>query len=117
MTHNTAALNALATAFGNLYNSGTLEIRTAANAVLATITLPATAFGSPTAGAIAKNGTWSAEASASGVAAKAVFIGGSNQSEVTVGASGSGAEMIINNVNIVDGGTVTVTAYTYTRTN
>ena len=115
MTHNTAALNALATAFGNLYNSGTLEIRTAANAVLATITLPATAFGSPTAGAIAKNGTWSAEASASGVAAKAVFIGGSNQSEVTVGASG--AEMIINNVNIVAGGTVTVTAYTYTRTN
>jgi hypothetical protein len=115
MTHNTAALNALATAFGNLYNSGTLEIRTASNAVLATITLPATAFGSPTAGAISRNGTWSATATASGVAAKAVFIGGSNQSEVTVGASG--AEMIINNVNIVEGGTVTVTAYTYTRTN
>lgn len=115
MTHNTNTLNALATAFGNLFNSGTLEIRTAADAVLATISLPASAFGSPTGGAIAKNGTWSATASASGVAAKAVFIGGSNQSTVTVAASG--AEMIINNVDIVSGGTVTVTAYTYTRTN
>ena len=115
MVHNTAALNSLATSFGNLFNSGTLEIRTSANAVLATISLPASAFGSPTAGAISKAGTWSATASASGVAAKAVFIGGSNQSEVTVGESG--AELIINNVNIVSGGTVTVTAYTYTRTN
>jgi hypothetical protein len=115
MTHNNATLNALATAFGNLYNGGTLEIRTAANAVLATITLPATAFGSPSAGAISRNGTWSATATASGVAAKAVFISGTNQTEVTVGASGT--ELIINNVDVVSGGIVTVTAYTYTRTN
>lgn len=63
MIHNTAARNSLATSFGNLYNSGTLEIRTAANAVLATITLPASAFGAAANGAISKNGTWSATAS------------------------------------------------------
>lgn len=115
MTHNAALLNALATDFGNKFNSGTLEIRTAADAVLATITLPASAFTAASGGSISRNGTWSATASASGVAAKAVFISGSNQSTVTVGESA--AEMIINDVDIVSGGTVTVTSFTYTRSN
>lgn len=112
MIYNTNTRNALATAFGALFNSGTIEIRTSANAVLATISLPASPFSAASSGAISRLGTWSATASASGVAAKAVFIGGANQAEVSVGESA--AQLIINNVNIVAGGTVTVTGFTYT---
>lgn len=112
MIYNTATRNALASAFGALFNSGTIEIRTSANAVLATISLPASPFGAASSGAISRNGTWSATASGSGTAAKAVFIGGSNQTEFSVGESA--AELIINSVNVVAGGVVTVTAFTYT---
>jgi hypothetical protein len=114
LIYNTATRNELAAAYGNLFNSGTLEIRTAADAVLATISLPATAFGSPSAGQIAKNGTWSATASASGVAAKAVFISSDTlkTAEETVGETG--AAITIDNEDIVSGGTVTISTYTYT---
>lgn len=114
LTQNDGTRNVLATAFGDLFNSGTLEIRTAADAVLATITLPASAFGSPTAGAISKNGTWSATASASGTAAKAVFISGDALKTATEDVGTSGTPIIIDNASIVSGGTVTVTSYTYT---
>lgn len=114
MVYNTNTRNELAAAFGALFNAGTLEIRTAANTVLATITLPGSPFGTPSAGAIAKSGTWSATASASGTASKAVFISADTNetAEVTVGTSGT--EMIINSMAIVAGGTVTVNTYTYT---
>lgn len=114
LTQNDATRNELATAFGNLFNTGTLEIRTGADAVLATITLPGSAFGSPTAGAIAKSGTWSATASASGTAAKAVFISSDTLKTASVTVGTSGADLIIDDASIVSGGTVTVTSFTYT---
>lgn len=114
MEYNLSTRNELAAAFGALFNSGTLEIRTAANAVLGTITLPNPAFAAPSAGAVAKSGTWSVTASASGTAAKAVFISADTNetAEVTVGTSA--AELIINSVGIVAGGTIVVNTYTYT---
>lgn len=114
MIYNTNTRNELAAVFGALFNAGTLEIRTAANAVLGTITLPNPAFAAPSAGAVAKSGTWSVTASASGTAAKAVFISADTNetAEVTVGTSG--AEMIINSISIVAGGSIVVNTYTYT---
>lgn len=114
LTQNDGTRNILATAFGDIFNSGTLEIRTVADSVLATISLPATAFGSPTAGVISKNGTWSVSASASGIATKAVFISSDTLKTATVSVATSGADMIIDNDNIVSGGTITVTSFTYT---
>lgn len=114
LTQNNGTRDVLAPAFGNLFNSGTLEIRTAAEAVLATIVLPATAFTVPTAGVISKNGTWSVTASGTGTAAKAVFISSDTLKTATVSVATAAADMIIDNASIVTGGTVTVTAYTYT---
>lgn len=114
MVYNLSTRNELAAAFGALFNAGTLEIRTAADAVLATITLPNPAFGAASAGAVAKSGTWSATASATGTAAKAVFISADTNEQVTVTVGTSGAELIINSVSIVTGGTVVVNTYTYT---
>lgn len=115
--------NALATAFTNQFPAGsTIEIRTgtqpasantaASGTLLATITLPSTPWGSPSAGAISKNGTWSATVSTGGTAGYARFIGGSSAFDVSVGTSGT--DMIIDNATLVAGGTVTVTTFTYT---
>lgn len=115
LTQNVALRNILAPAFGNVFNSGTLEIRTAGGTtLLATITLPASAFGAPASGVIAKAGTWNATAAASGVARVGRFIGGSAEAEVTIGETGSGADMIVDDENIVAGGTVTVVSFDYT---
>lgn len=114
-TQNTGLRNVIANAIGGAFANGTLEIRTVADAVLATISLGATPFTTATTGSISKNGTWQATASASGTAAKAVFIsnGGVNTAEVTVATSGG--DLTIDNDSIVSGGTVTVTAFTYTE--
>jgi hypothetical protein len=114
LSQNTGTRDALATSFGALFNSGTLEIRTAADAVLATIVLPASPFTAPSTGVISKNGTWAVTASATGTAAKAVFISADTNKTATVTVGTSGADLIINSTSIVSGGTVTVTAYTHT---
>jgi hypothetical protein len=114
LVYNNNTRNELATAYGALFNAGTLEIRTAADAVLATITLPNPAFGSPTDGTIAKSGTWQATASGSGVAAKAVFISSDTNKTATETVGESGAAITIDNETIVSGGTVTVSTYSYT---
>jgi hypothetical protein len=114
LTQNNGTRNELATAFGALFNSGTLEIRTSAEAVLATITLTNPAFGSPTDGAVSKSGTWNATATGSGTAAKAVFISSDTNKTATVTVGESGADLIIDDAEIVSGGTVTITGFTYT---
>jgi hypothetical protein len=114
LTQNNGTRDSLATSFGALFNAGTLEIRTSGDSVLATITLPNPAFGSPSSGVIAKSGTWSAVATGSGAAAKAVFISGDTNKTATVGVAESGSDMDIDDADIVSGGTVTVTAFTYT---
>jgi hypothetical protein len=113
MTINTDLRNVLATAFKGEFDGGTLTIYTAADAVLATITLPGPAFAAASGGAVAKTGTWSATASGSGVARKAIFSNaGTETAEVTIAETA--AELIIDDEDIVSGGTVTVTSYTMT---
>ena len=117
MTYNTAIRNALATAYGDLFASGTIEIRTVGGAaLLCTISLPVSPFSAPATGVISKSGTWANTASGSGVARVARFISSDTLkvADVTITEGGGGGELIIDNEDIVSGGTVTVTAYTYT---
>jgi hypothetical protein len=133
----TALRNVVANAIGNAgaginFDSGTLEIRTGAapganaaatGTVLATITLPADAFGAAAAGAIAKAGTWQdASADAGGTAAHFRII----QSGDTNGATGAtderiegtvsttGADLNLGSTSISAAQTVTIDTFTVT---
>ncbi len=118
LTQNTALRTALAQAWGDRFNAGTLEIRTAGGGggtLLASITLPNPAFATASAGAISKTGTWSdSSANASGTASHGRLIssGGTEIADFTVGESA--ADMIIDNDAIVAGGVVTISTFTYT---
>jgi len=114
LTQNDGLRNVLSNAWGATFNSGTLEIRTSAEAVLGTITLPASPFGASASGVISKSGTWSATASAGGVAAKGVFISSDTNKTATVSVGETGADLIIDDATIVSGGTITVSTFTYT---
>ena len=131
----TGAANAQADSFGILFNAGVLEIRSGtapaaaatapAGTLLASITLPADAFGAPAAGVIAKAGTWQdAAADAAGTATWARFkqsgdLGTTNSTDircdVDIGATGSGATLELDNTSITVGQEVTVTAFTFTQ--
>ena len=116
MTLNANSRNELAAALGALFNSGTLEIRTSGGAsLLATITLPATAFGSPSTGVVAKSGSWTATASGSGTARVGRFISSDTNKTMEVTIAESAAEMIIDDEDIVSGGTVTISTFTITQ--
>ena len=116
MTLNTDSRNELAAALGALFNSGTLEIRTSGGTtLLATITLPNPAFGSPSAGAVAKSGTWSATAVASGIARLGRFISSDTNKTMELTIAESAAEMIIDDEDVVNGGTVTVNTCVLTQ--
>jgi len=114
-------LNAVNT---NLGATSTLKIFSGAEPVncaaadpsglLATITLPASPFGTASAGAIALAGTWSVAASGAGTAASfRIYDSSANcafQGNVTT-------DLVLNNTNIASGQTVTVTSFTITSGN
>lgn len=115
--------NALATQVSTSFPAGsTVQIRTgaqpatandtASGTLLATITLPASPWATASEGSIAKQGSWSATAVASGTAGHARIIGGNNAIDVSVGTSGT--DWIIDNASIVSGGTVTVVSASIT---
>ena len=120
---NTNMANAQAEYAGSLYNSGTLEIRTgvqpassndvATGALLCSIPLPATAFGTAVNGVAPKAGTWSGIATASGLAGWARFISAANdrRMDVDVTVTGGGGTLTIDDVNILDNGTIIVTDF------
>jgi hypothetical protein len=113
---NAKAANLGATASLKIF-SGAVPANCAAadpTGLLCTITLPATPFGAASAGAIALAGSWTANASASGVAAShRVYDSSGNcaiQGNVTT-------DLILNNTSITSGQSVTVTGYTLTSGN
>lgn len=118
-TQNTALRNLLVDAFCAVFNGGTVELRTAASGggtLLASISLPNPAFGAASGGSANKNGVWSdTSADASGVAAFARFKSsdGLKIVDMTVTAVGGGGDIEIDNVNIVAGGVVTISSFTY----
>lgn len=123
---NTATRDDQVEFFGALFDGGTLEIYTGpqpgspndavSGSLLCTITIPNPAFGSATDGVIAKAGVWSDTAGATGTAGWARFI--SSDTLKTMDAAvvdvPGGNDLLINNINIVIGNTVTVVSLTLT---
>lgn len=138
MTISTALRNVIANAIGNAgagvsFDGGTLEIRSgaapgpdaaAAGTVLATITLPADAFGAASSGQIAKLGTWEdSAADAAGTAGhfRVIQSGDTNAAssaderiEGTITGTGGGGDMELDNTSIAAGQTVTISTFTLT---
>lgn len=109
--------------------AGTIELRTGAqpatpNTAVTGTLLATLTFGDPAFGAANTSGTAAAaaitqdnSADASGVAgyARCMDSDGNAVIDVEVGVTGSGASMEIDDINIVAGGVVTVTSFTYTQ--
>lgn len=112
--------------FGSIWDGGTLEIYAGAppadpddtpvGDLLATITIPATAFGAASAGVISKSGTWSDTADDTGVAGFARFISADTlkKMDVLVTEDPGDNDLLINELNITVGNTVTVVSLTFT---
>jgi hypothetical protein len=100
-----------------LYSNATAGLGT----VLAEITLPADCFTAASAGAITKNGTWSATASASGTPLSFCLFkadGTTPLHQGSVSYTGGGGDLILDNGGgssaITSGDTVTIGTWTYT---
>lgn len=117
VTHNVATRNAIAEAVTTLCNSGTLEIQTSANAVLVTLALPNPARSGSASGGVATFATIATvNASASGTAAKYV-VKTSGSTEVfngTVGATGSGESITVENTSVASGQPFRLSSFSYT---
>lgn len=121
----TDVVNTLADAFAALFDSGILEIRdgtqpsdaddAAVGTVLASITLPATAFGAAAAGVVSKSGTWQdASANASGTATW-FRMKDSGDTYRLDGSCGQGSgDLSFDDSSIVAGGVVTITSFSVT---
>jgi hypothetical protein len=116
------------------FDSGVLEIRSGAapgpnaadgGTLLASITLPADAFGAASTGACAKSGTWEdTSANATGTAAhfrikQTGDTGGATGTaderiEGTVTGTGGGGDLELDNTSIASGQTVTITSFSVT---
>jgi hypothetical protein len=115
ITNNNALRSVLSDAFAATFAGGTLEIRTAVGStLLGTITLPNPCFGAASNGVSTKTGTWSVTAVATGVARQAVFISSDTLKTATLTVAESAADVIIDNEDIITGGTITVSTFTYT---
>lgn len=121
---NEDTINEQANFFGALFDGGTLEIYTgaqpgdpnaaASGTLLCTITIPNPAFGAASGGIIAKAGSWSGTAGVTGTAGWARFI--SSDTNKTMDAAvvdvPGGNDLLINDIDIVNGNTVTVVSLT-----
>lgn len=123
----TAARNAAIAPVGALLNGGTIEIRTgsqpatpgtaATGTVLGTLTLAATAFGSPSTGVITAAAiTGDSSADASGTAGWFRAYDSSTNAVIdgSITATGGGGDMTLDNVAVVAGGTINMTSWTLT---
>lgn len=121
---NTGTVNEQIDLLGSLFDGGTLEIYTGSQpsdpddspsgSLLATISIPNPAFGSPSDGVITKSGSWSATATDTGVAGWARFISSDTNKtmDVVVTDTPGGNDLLINTLSITVGNTVTVVSLT-----
>lgn len=129
LTHNTAVRNGLADYVVDQLDGGTVQIRTGAGSgassaatgtLLATLTAGTPAFGAAANGTATANAIATVQAVASGTPGhfRALTSGGTVVYEGSAGATGSGADMEVNDgtggAGIVLGGDVAVTSWTYT---
>lgn len=123
---NTALRNEQAEFFGGLFDGGTLEIYTGvqpadpnsspSGSLLATISIPNPAFGAASNGTVAKAGSWSATAGDTGTAGYGRFISADTTITMDIQCSQvpGGNNLLLNNVDIAIGNTVTVVSLTIT---
>lgn len=124
---NTGAQNAMCSALTALANGGTVQVRTgtkpatvgtaATGTLLGTLTLAATAFGSPTNGT-ATAGTITGDTSADATGTAGWFRVLSSTStgvwDGTITATGGGGDLTLDSVSVVTGGAINVTSWTIT---
>jgi len=98
----------------DVVDGGSLRFLTAADAIIATCALSATAFGAPSAGVITAAAITSDTSTAAGTIAKAKLYtsGGTEQATFTVGTSG--AEIILSSLTFAAGDTLSVSSLTIT---
>ena len=113
-SQNTALRTALAQAFATAFEGGTLAIKTSGGTLLGSITM---GFAAASAGSVAKTGTWSdGAADNSGVARIGLLTSADSTKtcQITIGLTGSGADAIIDDENVVAGGIITINTFVYT---
>lgn len=121
ITLTTAAQNAAANAVVDALDAGAgaaiIEYQTAADAVVAALTMSDPAFGAAAAGVATANAVTDDTDATGGVVTKAVFkdSDGSEVFRMTVSASGGGGDIIVDNTTIGAGTTVKLTSLTYTQ--
>lgn len=124
----TAQIAALVTEVGASpvleFRSGSAPANCAASrtgTVLATMTLPSTPFGTPSAGAVAKSGTWSdASADASGTLGYWTLYksdGTTVCAQGTVTATGGGGDITVASTSITASQPFTINTFTITAAN
>lgn len=126
----TTARNTLATSFGNLFNSGTIAIRTGApptnvgdastGTLLGTLSFSASAFGSPVTGVITAAAI-TPDSSADNSGDAGYFRGYANgggdtaaHMQGTAGVAGDTPDLVFDNKTIVAGGTIAISSLTVT---
>lgn len=119
-----AGRNASIDAVNTLLNGGTIEIRTGAaaaidsaptGAVLATLTINATAFSAASAGSASFNAIVDVTATAAGTAAHYVAKDSGGNAERNGTAGTGGTDMILNNTTFGIGDDVSITSWTYAQ--
>lgn len=116
--------NAQADAFGDIFNSGKLQIRSgtqpadpddaASGTLIAEINLPSNAFTAAASGAISKSGSWAASAVATATAGWGRFISSDTLKTFDVSVAEVGADLTITEQDVVTGDAVRVTSFTFT---
>lgn len=122
MKLNTASQNSQATKMATDHATSTLIIyagavpataNDAAGTALATHTL--TGFAAASAGSVVANAIANATIAATGTAAYARISNGTQTNQLTLGLSGSGAEVIVTNTSYVSGGESQIASLTLTQ--
>lgn len=109
MTPNTAEKNLLATDFATRYANASLIIRDSTT-VLATHSL--SGFGTASSGVVTASSIPAATNAANGTADNAILDDGSAEYTLTVGTTGSGADVEIDDLAYALGGTSSIAAFT-----
>lgn len=120
-------INAEADYVADLFAGGTLEIYSGAQpadpnsapsgTLLATIDLPDPAFGAAAGGVISKSGTWQGSVVSTATAGWGRFISADETTSFDVSIGEAATDLIIDDEDLVTGGIVTVTAFTFTVPN
>ena len=117
VTLETAARNAACNAVVDLLDGGTIELRTSADAEVATMTMGTPAFGAAVDGVATINAVTADASATGGAATKAVFItsGGADLFTVSVTDTGGGGDITYPSATITAGEEVGLTSFTYTQ--